>query len=517
MIAHIPAPGPGPHAHLNGGCKTGVGASRGPSVGGKVPPPVRTVSLKKPLSGDAKQPPHGATASRRSSGCDDHERPRCTPGSFALDLLKNLGVCLLVVLYLMFGAFVFLALNEDLWDPHVIPVVSGTTSNTNGSQQLAAEPQQHLTPLQLAIQDSRTRTIERIWDITVNLNILYRDNWTELAGREIERFQHQVAEQLAEEARQSRRERRHAEVAHAHPLQAPPAALTLHRPRLRPAFHHHSVRWNFAQAFLFSLTVITTIGYGSFTPLTQVGKGVTMVYAALGIPLMLLYLSAVGGLLARCARGVFTRAVCCCLCSKCGYCCYDEDRMLERERRLRRQRELKMQQQQQQQQQQQMLFASQSAYFVDVRGSYPGGHTCGRSPRAGARRPFSGSVLAPVLLCGSIMLVYVVGGALALWLMQAFHFLDSVFFCFMSLTTIGFGNLVPGAAVGSTSGAAGVTSTRIGRPNADVILWFCSVYILIGMALTTMCCNVVYTVLLHAIQHAGRQVVAQRKTKHIKC
>ena len=96
-------------------------------------------------------------------------------------------------------------------------------------------------------------------------------------------------------------------------------------------------------------------GYGSFTPLTAVGKGVTMVYAGLGIPLMLLYLSAVGGLLARCARGVFTRAVCCCLCSKCGYCCYDEERMLERERRLRRQR------QQQQQQRQELSAVSRTS------------------------------------------------------------------------------------------------------------------------------------------------------------
>lgn len=31
--------------------------------------------------------------------------------------------------------------------------------------------------------------------------------------------------------------------------------------------------------------------------------------------------------MSRCARGVFTRALCCCLCSNCGYCCYDERRM----------------------------------------------------------------------------------------------------------------------------------------------------------------------------------------------
>lgn len=149
----------------------------------------------------------------------------------------------------------------------------------------------------------------------------------------------------------------------------------------------------------------------------------------------------------------------------------------------------------------------QAPYFV--RGAEPpmysgSGHTCGRSPgNQRPRRPFSGSVLAPVLLCGSIMMVYVTGGALALWLLRAFHFLDSVFFCFMSLTTIGFGNLVPGAGVP--------------RQSVDYILWFCSVYILIGMALTTMCCNVVYTVLLHAIRHASRQVMAHHNTKTIKC
>ena len=43
-------------------------------------------------------------------------------------------MCLLVVLYLMFGAFVFLALNEDLWDPHVIPVVPGMNGEHGASR-----------------------------------------------------------------------------------------------------------------------------------------------------------------------------------------------------------------------------------------------------------------------------------------------------------------------------------------------------------------------------------------------
>lgn len=73
-------------------------------------------------------------------------------------------------------------------------------------------------------------------------------------------------------------------------------------------------------------------GCGSVAPKSTWGKVATMVYAVIGIPLTLIYLSSMGGLLSRIARGVFTRALCCCLCSNCGYCCYDERRMQVSER-----------------------------------------------------------------------------------------------------------------------------------------------------------------------------------------
>jgi len=49
--------------------------------------------------------------------------------------------------------------------------------------------------------------------------------------------------------------------------------------------------WSFGQSFLFSATVITTIGYGQQTPLSSLGKLFCMVYAAVGIPFTLLLLS----------------------------------------------------------------------------------------------------------------------------------------------------------------------------------------------------------------------------------
>ncbi|XP_075156989.1 uncharacterized protein LOC142230234 [Haematobia irritans] len=477
-------------------------------------------------------------------------------------VLTNLGICALLLAYTLLGSFIFLTIeSEDATllqqqrtlastkrniSPHKQQTTGGTGSGSNGIGTANAgaatnnnnlyHQQQHLdngtvnavgssytsssssssssasmpqmmegmislnnndfnygddfTP-QYALSpdtyDVRQRTIENIWDITVSLNILYKENWTKLAALEIAKFQDQLIKRLNEDAM--------VQLSHDTDVNgqtpATEAVLLFHQHGLSPHHHHHHHEWNFARAFLYSLTVLTTIGYGNIAPRTTLGRLVTLAYAFFGIPLTLVYLSSTGGILAKVAREVFSKALCCCLCSNCGYCCYDEKRMAEKERRMKRKR-----QQEELRKQQQAL---QEPYYVRS-GSMPDNFQTPEKQSLGnnsiqmpdldslsaseSRGSMHGlAILAPILLCFCMMIIYILFGAVVLYRLEEWPLLDGIYFCFMSLSTIGFGDMMPGF-----------------RRDSNTTIWFCSIYIMSGMALTAMCFNVIHEEIVNRIK-----------------
>ena len=56
---------------------------------------------------------------------------------------------------------------------------------------------------------------------------------------------------------------------------------------------YDSPSWSFGQSFLFSVTIVNTIGYGHVSPLTQPGMVFCIIFALLGIPASFIFISTI--------------------------------------------------------------------------------------------------------------------------------------------------------------------------------------------------------------------------------
>lgn len=79
---------------------------------------------------------------------------------------------------------------------------------------------------------------------------------------------------------------------------------------------------------------------------------------------------------------------------------------------------------------------------------------------------------------------YVCGGALLFSRWEDWKFLDGSYFCFISLSTIGFGDIVPGASVYKSE-------------VIQLSFILTAVYLMLGMALIAMCFNLMQEEVVH--------------------
>ncbi|XP_066584445.1 uncharacterized protein galene [Prorops nasuta] len=142
----------------------------------------------------------------------------------------------------------------------------------------------HEKEVKRSIKDIRRNITENLWMITTNEKVLIRENWTEKALLQLEKFENSLIVMMNKEGWDGSEE-------------------------------ENDIQWTFLGALFYSIIVITTIGYGHIAPKTKNGKVMTIFYAILGIPLMLLCLSNIGDIMASSFRFLYWK-ICCYVCTK---------------------------------------------------------------------------------------------------------------------------------------------------------------------------------------------------------
>ncbi|XP_022192973.2 LOW QUALITY PROTEIN: uncharacterized protein LOC111050904 [Nilaparvata lugens] len=243
--------------------------------------------------------------------------------------------------------------------------------------------------------------------------------------------------------------------------------------------------WSFLNAVLYCLTVVTTIGYGHISPSTTTGRALTIVYAIFGIPMFLILLADFGKLFTRGIKFVwaFVRRV-----YYTGSC-----------RKVRRTVPV-----------QEVMKGVQMVYDIATfrrpstapgvdlqqgdtlpplppRTPYPHSGTDPPGTPALSNFAVDDEFNLPISVAIFILVVYIFCGATVFYIWEKWGFFESFYFVFISMSTIGFGDFVP---------------------QNQMYMMASIVYLVFGLALTSMCINVVQEKLSDTFRQASAKIGA---------
>ncbi|KAH8299744.1 hypothetical protein KR044_005317 [Drosophila immigrans] len=248
--------------------------------------------------------------------------------------------------------------------------------------------------------------------------------------------------------------------------------------------------FNFVNCIIYCWTVITTIGYGHISPKTSIGRTLTIVYAIIGIPMFLIVLADLGKLFTRSVKFLWAYVRRVYYTRSC--------------RRIRKQQQFR-----------DAMTGINTVYDMAIRrpsmffskneddedeeshaeGDAEAGKSLGTSHPETPTSPYPETFEVddefnlPISVATLLLISYIIMGSVfyAFILEPEWSLLSSFYFIFISMSTIGFGDMVP---------------------SDPFYMMFSMIYLIFGLALTSMFINVVQIKLSDHFKAASAKVGA---------
>uniref|UniRef100_A0A915D9N6 Potassium channel domain-containing protein n=1 Tax=Ditylenchus dipsaci TaxID=166011 RepID=A0A915D9N6_9BILA len=200
--------------------------------------------------------------------------------------------------------------------------------------------------------------------------------------------------------------------------------------------------WTFSTAVFFSVTVVTTIGYGNPVPVTQFGRMMCISFSLFGIPLTLVTIADLGKFLSEHLIWVYGKYL-----NLKHYLC----RRVVGRKKDRRER------------------------------------VCDQCEQRGLtdQMQVMEEQKIPALLVLGILVLYTALGGVLMSHLEPWSFFTSFYWSFITMTTVGFGDLMP---------------------RRDEYMYLILLYIILGLAITTMCIDLVGVQYIRKIHYFGRKI-----------